>query len=366
MAIRASQKGLYAFNLSIPPENIFIDNYIAVEVCFRCYKLDSHNAANCEKDRNYVICSVCSSTDHTYRNCRSAVKKCINCNGEHSTLAFSCPVRKKLIAEKRKLIPRSYASATDNVTNSVGGARSKVTLDNAGDHLLSIGPRLSDIVSKSTLCLLVASMKEAENKGSFQSVLDELLTRSGLSKFDMGCITPPLFTGSQMSLDSGSACGEFQRIISDDIISPAVDEPKQSGVPVVDQMLSAASSSSSLSSKSSTSSKPQKSAQSIVSAKSVLKSIQVSPKVSNGNDITIHKKRGVTGITADAIEELLSEKKIFIESNMDRMDCIRLLKLDIGIAKIVELPIQKFNAKLNAVTSNLDSNKRASIQQPSN
>jgi len=362
MAIRATEKGLYAFNLSIPPDNISIDKYIDVEVCFKCYQLNSHSISNCEKDRDYVICSICASTDHSYKNCQSTVKKCINCDGEHSTLAFSCPVRKKIVAEKRKLISQSYANAANSVPNLTRGTRSTVNFDNVKDDMVSMGTRFPDVVSRATMCLLVASLKEAENKGVFQSVLDELLAENGLSKFNMGTISPPLLSSKQIYTDSGSAYGASQIIFPDGDLPVAVDVPGHSKAPVGDRFPSVAPSSKTPIPKASIVNKSQCMAPSAVSTQ---KSIQI-PKVSMTNEIVIHKKRGVTGITASTIENLLKDKKIYIESNMNKTDYMRLLKLDIGIAKIVELPIQKFNAKLNSSSGIVNSAERAPIQQVSN
>lgn len=39
----------------------------------------------------------CSSGTHSYRDCKSSVKKCVNCGGAHRTFANSCPTCKEAI-----------------------------------------------------------------------------------------------------------------------------------------------------------------------------------------------------------------------------------------------------------------------------
>ena len=56
--------------------------------------------ANCSKERNYVICSNCSSNTHTWRNCNSDVKQCVNCGENHSCLSYVCPRRKEALKSK--------------------------------------------------------------------------------------------------------------------------------------------------------------------------------------------------------------------------------------------------------------------------
>lgn len=49
------------------------------------------------KEAKKTLCSECGSGTHSYRECKSHVKKCINCGGAPRTLANSCPIRKETI-----------------------------------------------------------------------------------------------------------------------------------------------------------------------------------------------------------------------------------------------------------------------------
>ena len=66
----------------------------------RCYKYN-HNTQKCKLPSSHQVCSECANNNHTFRNCKSTYKKCINCGGNHRTLASVCPVRKKEIKDQR-------------------------------------------------------------------------------------------------------------------------------------------------------------------------------------------------------------------------------------------------------------------------
>lgn len=73
---------------------------------------------NALKNKEYKICSECSATSHTWKDCTAIGKRCIICNGNHRTLAMKCPERKKAIERKRKqnrdkrAQKQSYSKAT--------------------------------------------------------------------------------------------------------------------------------------------------------------------------------------------------------------------------------------------------------------
>lgn len=47
----------------------------------------------------YKVC-ILSSKTHTYKDCTSSVRSCVNCNGPHCSMFSGCLARKKLISEK--------------------------------------------------------------------------------------------------------------------------------------------------------------------------------------------------------------------------------------------------------------------------
>lgn len=102
-AKKAQESGLKMFSMRIPSHDIKQDEHINIMTCMRCYKMEEHSTAQCDQDRNYKICSECSSPNHTWRECDAGEnKRCISCQGQHSTLAMGCPTRKEIVNKKRK------------------------------------------------------------------------------------------------------------------------------------------------------------------------------------------------------------------------------------------------------------------------
>ena len=64
----------------------------------------------------------CGEHDHTWRDCKNITKKCLNCNGSHSTLANKCPKRKlirnKKLQDRKTQTSQTYSQATAKTTNT--------------------------------------------------------------------------------------------------------------------------------------------------------------------------------------------------------------------------------------------------------
>lgn len=90
----ATDNGIFGFNMSIPEHNIKTEDYVPINTCMRCNQTEVHYTKECKKDEAYGLCSECASPDHTWRECKSEAKKCINCGGNRKTLAFKCPEKR--------------------------------------------------------------------------------------------------------------------------------------------------------------------------------------------------------------------------------------------------------------------------------
>lgn len=101
MAKRALENGMFILFQYMLPRFVEKDIFINLVPCYRCYKYD-HLVKDCKEDDTYKACSESASKDHTYKDCRENAKKCLNCNGNHRTLAAKCPTRKKIIKERSK------------------------------------------------------------------------------------------------------------------------------------------------------------------------------------------------------------------------------------------------------------------------
>ena len=114
-AKKATEIGMLGFNMSIPHYNIKIEDFIPITTCMRCYAIEKHQTNQCTEDKSYKACSECAGRDHTWRECKATSKSCLNCGGEHRTLANQCPMRKKAKEEKRReKQTTTYSQITQN------------------------------------------------------------------------------------------------------------------------------------------------------------------------------------------------------------------------------------------------------------
>ena len=83
--------------------------FVKILICIKCYQLEDHPTSSCPKSKDYKICSICASFEHTHHECTSSNQKCINCEegNDHSTLAMSCTFQKQVSKKKRQEIYRA-------------------------------------------------------------------------------------------------------------------------------------------------------------------------------------------------------------------------------------------------------------------
>ena len=75
MVDNCMEKGVNFFYYHVSSIDIKKDNYIKILTCFKCYNIDNHLTRNCPNEHSFKICSECLSSDHTYTNCISEIKK---------------------------------------------------------------------------------------------------------------------------------------------------------------------------------------------------------------------------------------------------------------------------------------------------
>lgn len=88
--------------MGIPVHNVKQDEYHHINICLKCYELDGHNTSQCNKKENYKVCSECIVIGHTFKDCKAATKKCIDCSFDHGTMSMKCPLKKKIINIKKQ------------------------------------------------------------------------------------------------------------------------------------------------------------------------------------------------------------------------------------------------------------------------
>lgn len=171
LAVKATQSGIVAFNISIPPQQIKQEKFVPILTCMKCYKIDDHTTKNCNENNNYIICSECSEEGHTWKECRSENKKCINCGGKHRTTAMKCPKRREAVNNKRKELE-------EGANTQPARSFSEVTKDRP---LIDTKVRIEDgVTAKIMTCLLLAHQMNMAEPGSFGKQLNELLSKNNL------------------------------------------------------------------------------------------------------------------------------------------------------------------------------------------
>ena len=338
MANNALNSGILLFNMSIPPANIAQEEYIHVTVCYKCYALEDHVTASCGKPKDYKVCSLCAATDHTYRQCTSSIKACINCGGKHGALAMSCVARKELVKAKRSTTQKhTYAAAIK------GGIKSSEYSEVTGIT--------NDVMAKAIMCITVATLKNTEHPGSFQETLDQLLLANRLPKFNMGNIIPPKNLGpSPMNTES--------RFGADVVVET---------LPSTQLSLSSQVSPSSETSLSSQMSPPPQ-----ASPLSQELSLPVSQRGSLGKltlsqeskSITIYKRKTAGAVIPNTIEELLRKGNIvFKDQTLNDCDYIALISTMTlsefsRVTNIIELKTKEFDQFARSIVTRPKRNVR--------
>ncbi len=141
----------------------------------RCYTLEDHATRDCPEDSNFKLCSECSTEGHLWYECREKIKKCVNCNEDHNTLAMKCPKRKMIIKEKRKdEIERQNMKYVD-VARGHGSLPSQAAMPRY------IFPEITkEETLKIHICVAHAHNRNLENPGSYVEELNKILAANNL------------------------------------------------------------------------------------------------------------------------------------------------------------------------------------------
>lgn len=181
IASKCLSSGICLFYSFLPPSSIRLDEFIRLNYCFRCYSIEDHLSRDCCKPDNYKVCSLCASHDHVFRECNSNSRRCVNCDGSHGSMSFSCPRRHEVLRRMRNMgsdRQKLYASKV-----AVKGSQQLETKLDADE--------LQKSIVKSHMCIFLASVAEARRPGTFQSSLNKLLAKNNLSSFEIGDLVPP-------------------------------------------------------------------------------------------------------------------------------------------------------------------------------
>ena len=107
MAQNALDKGLIILHQSIPKWNLEKEIFIKLTPCRNCFRYD-HKSSDCKEEKK-DRCTYCAG-NHRQFDCKAEAPCCINCGGQHRTLAAVCKVRKDLIKKKKRRNTQSCKS----------------------------------------------------------------------------------------------------------------------------------------------------------------------------------------------------------------------------------------------------------------
>lgn len=168
MAKKAQNDGIRAFQMSIPHHKIKQEIFYSINTCFRCYLMEDHNTNQCPKPKDYKVCSECSEQGHMWRDCKNHHKKCLNCQGDHRTLAAKCPKRKEIIKTKRQNTQqnaKTYSQASQQ--------HNQITLP-------PLPQNTGDTYAKIVTCIIHAHMQNTAVPGSYEVELNNMLKMNNL------------------------------------------------------------------------------------------------------------------------------------------------------------------------------------------
>lgn len=211
MAKKAQEQGLKISFFSISPHQIEEEEFIPITPCYICYKY-THTVKDCpEKERNVKYCSECAQNGHTFRECTNRDNpKCLNCSGNHRTLAAACPIRKDLVKkhkqdknEKQKKFEqenRTYCAVT-----KLQQQLPKVVKQQAPEKTVL---NLSSRISVTLLGIIIeAHLENLALPGTFGRTVKRLMRKNNLPEIEMPDDAPSAAIFGAMTADPATTTG---------------------------------------------------------------------------------------------------------------------------------------------------------------
>lgn len=181
MVEKAIQKGLLAFNMAISSNQIEQEQYIHIETCYNCYEMEDHQTKDCPHT-GLKVCSECSETGHTFKECTNTEKACLSCKklgkpGNHRTLAMTCPQRKAIINNKLDQQKHSTAGSNEKTYADIA----KRTVEEMKQNEIKTNIILSEEKhSKILISIMHAHVLNLCNPGSYKTELNKMLLKNDL------------------------------------------------------------------------------------------------------------------------------------------------------------------------------------------
>ena len=188
MASSCLERGFYVLNLAVNPRSLVLEDSHQITYCYKCYAINDHHSKSCNKPKEFKACSLCGSNQHTFKDCQTTTRKCLNCHGEHSTLSKTCPSFKEAVAVK---------SCKPTVASIVNPSAQGTSYARQSHKQAPINPETSCGLGKNEMfrgfmSLLYASALESDLPGSFTNNLAKLLQANELPSFCTADLPAPV------------------------------------------------------------------------------------------------------------------------------------------------------------------------------
>ena len=181
MVRKALDEGMIILNQKIPPRQIEKEIYVKLTPCFNCYNYE-HKTRDCEMEQK-MLCGYCGNEGHKQINCSAQTPRCINCKGQHRTLAAVCPIRKTLIKNRMKEIRDRSKSRTRAQQQNQTYAEAARPQAQSEIKNLNIEPtQMKEMIAKIMTSIIYAQCIEVHSPGSFQDTMDTMLVLNNLPK----------------------------------------------------------------------------------------------------------------------------------------------------------------------------------------
>lgn len=187
MANKACDAGLALHSTHLGTNQIEHEDFIPITPCWHCYKYD-HSSTDCPL-QNIKHCSECAAVGHTFRECNNRENpKCLNCEGNHRTLAAICPIRKALIKEKREEKKQSKKTFAEQNRTYCAVAKLSTEIPKA---IKSQKPeqtvlQITNTMSQTIVVIIVeAHLHNMINPGTFNQRVNQLLHLNNLPQVNM-------------------------------------------------------------------------------------------------------------------------------------------------------------------------------------
>ena len=188
----ALQKGINVLHQHIPQWSIEKELFVRLTPCRNCYGYD-HRLKDCKAEKK-VRCTYCAG-DHKQNECTANQPCCINCGGQHRTLAAACKIRKELIKQKSGDIRANARSQSQH--------RQYSSYATAATGSNSLGPKTNsnsvpgltknetkEIITTIMSAIVFSHYVEVIEPGSFQHNMTEMFKKNGLQPVNFP--TPPM------------------------------------------------------------------------------------------------------------------------------------------------------------------------------